>query len=424
MTESKNYLNYFGLKTYDEKLKEYVDDKYIKKVDLPEAIISNIDIVNDLTSGGSDKALSAEQGKELTLALTDLANKIATIKDGYKIGDFSQLGNLKAVVEGKFKFEDEWVYSNSQGIGGVKFTKNYDIYLGSYCSVIKLSESGTKLWEYKDTDLLMGNVYALQVDSQGNVYCATTNGGGLVKLSPAGKKIWNFDTRGTNFIIDSDDNIIFNADENLTKISSSGSKLWNISVNDNDDYSLLLVDSDNNIYYISNTKVVKISSSGEKIWELTGSMNEEAAIDSKNNIYFACEDGIEKISSSGDKIWSYPSLSNILNIAIDKEDNVYFDNEEKLIKLSPTGSKIWEIASNYKYSKKITFDDKGYVYYAYDEYFVKITSSGNIIWKTYQPHMGSYISRANGDIYKNTSGIFAKCIENDERKIVGYEVIE
>ena len=132
-----------------------------------------VPIVNDLTTGGTDKALSAEQGKVLFIyaddgkksiadaiigkggsatkddTFKDLAAKIAGIKTGYGVGDVIPEENVKALK--------------------------------------KLVGAPEKIWEFAGHT---GTVYALSAGPDGSIY----SGGDdkkVFKISSEGKKSGN-----------------------------------------------------------------------------------------------------------------------------------------------------------------------------------------------------------------------------------------
>ena len=136
-----------------------------------------VPVVDDLTSGGKDKALSAEQGKEINTALADLANKVASIKPGYGVGDFIQLGNLKAVVEGELLPVKDWEFTGHNAwISSVAVDDQGNVYSGGDSKkVIKISPSGSKIWEFTGHTK---RISCVAIDDQGNVYL----GGGEHKV--------------------------------------------------------------------------------------------------------------------------------------------------------------------------------------------------------------------------------------------------
>ena len=224
-----------------------------------------VPVVDDLTSGGTDKALSAEQGKEINAALADLANKVAAIKPGYGVGDFIQLGNLKAVVEGELLPVKDWEFTGHTGsVNSVVVDGQGNIYSGSDDKkVIKISPSGSKLWEFTGHT---SGVNSIAVDDQGNVYSGDRDNK-VVKISPTGSKIWEF-TGHTNWVysvaVDDQGNVYSGGDDKkIIKISPSGSKIWEFTGHTSSVNSVA-VDEQGNIYSgSSDNKVMKIKQEGD-----------------------------------------------------------------------------------------------------------------------------------------------------------------
>ena len=324
-----------------------IDATIARKTDLSKVSdsISNIEIVNDLTSGGSNKALSAEQGKEINTALADLANKVAAIKPGYGVGDFIQLGNLKAVVEGELMPVKDWEFTGHTGwIYGLAIDDQGNVYSGSTDKkVMKISPSGSKIWEFTGHT---GSVNSVAVDDQGNVYSGS-NDKKVMKISPSGSKIWEF-TGNTGSVMS------------------------------------VAVDDQGNIYSCSyDGKVIKISPSGTKIWEFTGHGGtiRSLAVDDQGNVYSGGDDQkVMKISPSGTKIWEFTGNTNYIDsVAVDNQGNVYSSSrDQKVMKISPSGSKIWEFTGHTGSVNSVAVDDQGNVYSGGDDKKVmKIKQEGD-----------------------------------------------
>ena len=287
-----------------------------------------VDVVDDLTTGGSDKALSAEQGKEINAALADLVTKIANIKDGYKIGDFIQLGNLKAVVEGELSPVKDWEFTgNSSSVNSVAVDGEGNVYSASNDKVFKISPSGSKIWEFTEHTNWVNSV---AVDGEGNVYSGGADNK-VMKISPSGSKIWEF-TGHANFV------------------------------------NSVAVDEQGNVYSGSgDKKVMKISSSGSKIWEFTGHTGSarSVAVDGEGNVYSGARDNkVMKISPSGSKIWEFTGHAGVVwCVTVDGEGNVYSGgSDNKVMKISPSGSKIWEFTGHTGSVSSVAVDDQGNVY--------------------------------------------------------------
>ena len=364
-----------------------IDDTIARKTDLSSVSdnIKNIDIVNDLITGGSDKALSAEQGKEINTALADLANKVAAIKPGYGVGDFIQLGNLKAVVEGELLPVKDWEFTGyTDYVSSVAVDGQGNVYSGSYDKkVMKISPSGSKIWEFAGHS---SSVSAVSVDGQGNVYSGASDNKAM-KISPSGTKIWEF-TGHTDYIrsvaVDGQGNVYSGSyDKKVMKISPSGSKLWEFTGH-TDVVNSVAVDGQGNVYSGSNDqKVMKISPSGSKLWEFTGYTTciRSVAVDGQGNVYSGSDNKkVIKISPSGSKIWEFTGYSNnVWSVAVDGQGNVYSgSNDQKVMKISPSGSKLWEFTGYSNRIVSVAVDTQGNVYSgSFDKKVMKIKQEGD-----------------------------------------------
>ena len=224
-----------------------------------------VPVVNDLTSGGVDKALSAEQGKEINTALADLANKVAAIKPGYGVGDFIQIGNLKAVVEGELLPVKDWEFTgHTYYVISVAVDDQGNVYSGSWDKkVMKISPSGSKIREFTGHEDFVNSV---TVDDQGNVYSGGSDKK-VMKISPSGSKIWEFlgHTGTVNSVAVDDQGNVYSGgnDKKVMKISPSGSKVWEFTGNTIAIRSVA-VDDQGNVYSGgSDKKVMKIKQEGD-----------------------------------------------------------------------------------------------------------------------------------------------------------------
>ena len=288
-----------------------------------------VPVVNDLTTGGTDKALSAEQGKVLFQSVddgkdliakaiidkdgqaskedsfSDLASKIKAIKTGYGVGDFIQLDNLKAVVEGQLLPVIDWEFdAHLSYIYSLAVDNQGNVYFGSSDNkVIKISPSGSKVWEFTEHT---AGVRSVSVDNQGNIYSGAADKK-VIKISSSGSKVWEFTghTAGVRSVsVDNQGNIYSGSSDNkVIKISPSGSKVWEFTEHTGTVYSLA-VDNQDNIYSgAADKKVIKISPSGSKVWEFTGHTSTvySLEVDGLENVYSGSWDSkVMKIKQEGD----------------------------------------------------------------------------------------------------------------------------
>ena len=197
LIDNINILNKDKVETVEGKglsTKDYTAAEQTKLKDIEEKA-NKTEIINDLTSGGIDKALSAEQGKVLFQNVDDgklqianaiidkgqsgvsnnssfqeLATGIRSIKTGYGVGDIIKPADVKVLsrtdekVPNKiWEFTGHTIYVNS-----VAVDSQGNVYSGSWDNkVMKISPNGTKIWEFTGHT---GAVNSVAVDSQGNVY--------------------------------------------------------------------------------------------------------------------------------------------------------------------------------------------------------------------------------------------------------------
>ena len=207
-----------------------------------------VPIVNDLTTGGVNKALSAEQGKVLFQSVdsgkkliakaiidkegkaskedtfSDLANKIKNIKTGYGVGDIIQPGNLKAIVTGDLLPVKDWEFTgHTKTVNSVAVDDQGNVYSGSSDNkLMKISPSGSKIWEFTGHS---NNVNSVAVDDQGNVYSGS-NDTKVMKISSGGSKIWEFTGHQYNVnsvAVDDQGNVYSgSSDKKVMKIKQKG----------------------------------------------------------------------------------------------------------------------------------------------------------------------------------------------------------
>ena len=320
-----------------------------------------VPVVDDLTSGGSDKALSAEQGKEINTALADLANKVAAIKPGYGVGDFIQLGNLKAVVEDSSIPQKTWEKQvGSSSISKLSAGNNDHIYMIDSNKIYKLTSDGTLdletaigstqeikainnviyVGEYKKIKVFntqlnviktistLGWTYNYIVDKMGNFYYHDFSGNNIVKLNgETYEKLDGFKNYSSSFHID-DQGYIYNFNSTtLYKNNTEKEQVWGVTFFDegNDRITSMSVDALGNIYCAtSKGRVVKISSHGEILWEqelMPG--NNRLITNSYNDVYVTNETKLYKIGATGKVIWAFDSGKDVQCVDVDALGFIY-----------------------------------------------------------------------------------------------------
>ena len=331
-------------------------------VDIEEKL-DKTDIVNDLTTGGTDRALSAEQGKTLEwskLNKTDIVNDLTT----------GGVDKALSAEQGKtlFTYADNGKKSIADAIvgKGVDATKSDDFNtLADKISKIKtgygvgdvLPEESvevektfvqgqpTKVWEFTEHNSW---IRALAVGPDGSIYCGGDKKS-VFKISPNGQKVWEFTghTDSVYALAVGPDGSIYSGgdDKKVFKISPNGQKIWEFTGH-TDDVCALAVGSDGSIYSGgADRKVFKISQNGQKIWEFTehNSWIRALAVGPDGSIYCGGDKkSVFKISPSGRKVWEFIEPENtIYALAVGPDGSIYCCGEfHEIFKISPGGREI------------------------------------------------------------------------------------
>ena len=93
----------------------------------------------------------------------------------------------------------------------------------AYCAV-KVSSTGTVLWQDRISDGLVGGPYSIGIDGSGNAWVGT-EAGGILKFSGSGSPLLSGLTGGFGVAVDAAGNLWGREDAGLVKLSNSGSVL-------------------------------------------------------------------------------------------------------------------------------------------------------------------------------------------------------
>lgn len=367
-------------------------DADIKRVESQK--LNKADIVNDLTTGGADKALSAEQGKTLFTyadngkkSIADaivgkgvdatksdsfgvLADKISKIKTGYGVGDVLPEGNVE-VRKTSTPPKKIWEFTGHTGeVNALAIASDGSIY--SCCDdekVFKISPNGQKIWEFTQHTK---RVWSVKVALDGSVYSSGEDNK-IFKISPDGQKIWEYRWPGRflgRLAVGPDGSVYASGfDCKVAKISPDGKQVWRFN-NQAGDITAIAVGQDGSVYSgDSKHKVFKISPDGQKVWEFVGHTDTVhcLAVDSNGSIYSGAGDGdsrVFKISSDGQKIWEFSEhTSDVYVLAVGPDGSVYSSGgDSRIFKLSPSGRKIWEFEGDASRTRALAVGQDGSIY--------------------------------------------------------------
>ena len=376
-------------------------------------------IVNDLTTGGVDKALSAEQGKvlfqnvdngkiQIANAIIDkgetgvsnrssfkeLATKIKSIKTGYGVGDSIKAENLKTLYrDGKPILEKVWEYKEYSTIPvrfpivGINVDGSNSCYIctrpnmnnnmsNSYGKVIKLSSTGQKIWETKIEKQEV--IISSATNKQGTTYVATSKAS-IVTISSDGRIVDDRQhvSNPSSFFraelaTDEIGNMYASDDSGkIIKVSPNRNMLWeyNIGISDT---ARIKVDNQGNVYALHRHPtipdmqlVIKISPTGQKLWGVIIPYCPQFIPDNQSNLYIGDFNGVfMKLSSTGQKLWELNiHFGGVTALTVDGEDNSYSCGADNIIrKISPDGKVLLEFKDIRTGVRDIATDSKNDIY--------------------------------------------------------------
>lgn len=351
-----------------------------------------VPIVNDLTTGGTDKALSAEQGKVLfTYAddgkksiadaiigkggsatkddtFKDLAAKIAGIKTGYGVGDEVPAENLKVKSISDSGLNKVWEFTEHVGdVMAIAIGSDGYVYSGGDDKrVVKLSPDGKKVWECD----VRGIVYRIKVSDDGNIYASGIFG--VCRISPSGVLVWltNLNSQVLGFTLLKDGKFICGRkDGNVTKVDSDGKVEFTkkVSSKSGDDawINVAIHNSvDDAIYVFGSDRVYEINADGTVITTRSFSgWIMKVYVQSKSEIYLTdYRNMVKKISFTSAKKWTFHTPSEAFAVTVDQNGDVYAGAGPTIYKLSPEGKEIYRFNGHTDAVRALVTEKNDYVY--------------------------------------------------------------
>lgn len=371
-----------------------------------------VPIVNDLTTGGTDKALSAEQGKVLfTYAdegkksiadaiigkggsatkddtFKDLAAKIAGIKTGYGVGDVIDTPNVVAVEDDQTSPVPQWEVSCQATI-----------------RALATSPSNAKL--------------AIIFDTGSDVKVLNADGGDVLGFST------NEGLYGVCF--DSSGNYVLSGYSNLYKHSSSGERLFRVDLSGANGVRAV-ISSDGYIYAAgSGINLRKITPNGKVIKEFTfGTYTKALYEDAEGYLYVNGDYSLKVYKNNGQDLILVWNISRVSDLSLDGLGNAHTIKSGTYTRYSRDGTRILE-KNGLPDSYGLTVDHTG-TPYIYGEFgLAKLSKKGGVVWTTGEKISG-YDSKAvtggYAEVYYSRYSKLVKLKNSGKYAIVGYEVIK
>ena len=320
--------------------------------------LNKTDVVNDLTTGGVDKALSAEQGKTLFTYADNGKKSIADAIVGKgvsatKSDDFNTLADKISKIKTGYGVGEELSGENVEEIKTFHTYENV-----SDCELLQ------KKLEYvkDDKTIECGEPSALAVNDSVCPYVVTSSG-----------EIFSFDydlffnyvsygylpitaisTRPGDDVFTAYEGkqILFGSNTGITHDDNNDrayNRWWVIKLNSG---QINVIKTHGRYIYCGvENKVIEVSNNLKKSWEFTlhTAQVNAVAVDKNRNVYSGGADNkVFKISPDGEKIWEFTLHTAAVNaLAVDNEGYVYSGGADCTVyKISPDGKKVWEDKTN------------------------------------------------------------------------------
>lgn len=322
--------------------------------------LNKTDIINDLTTGGTDKALSAEQGKTLFMYADNGKKSIADAivgkgVDATKSDDFNTLADKISKIKTGYGVGEEVPVEEIKTFHPYENESDYEV----SCIKLVVKKSGNDTIE-------PGDPTSLAVDTNRRVRVGTSNG-----VLYTFNEFFQYDciVYGYKSIIalsTDPSSYVYRAHERSTSITRSvtgavgheGETVNYRMVIDIGQGPVRAITS--KYYYLycgAGNKVVEVTNGLRKSWEFTGHTAQvnAVAVDKHEtkvkdwNIYSGGADNkVFKISTDGKKIWEFTLHTAAVNaLAVDDDGYVYSGGADCTIyKISSDGKKVWERKTN------------------------------------------------------------------------------
>lgn len=380
-----------------------------------------VDVVDDLTSGGKDKALSAEQGKVLFQYANDgkdkiasaivgkgvnaskndsfnsLATKISNIKTGYGVGDVISEKNINVIKVNKPTPRIAWMHKAG-------FSSDFRIYRNAYheeciCYVYEkslvtmsnfLKMNWTKTFDYEMCS--MGS-------QKDGCIIALDHNDGLYKLNNSGDVVWNktiFGKKYGQLFVDDSDNIYVSYNEELIKLTADGNLDWSLKIEGarvtgcafDNDFIYAVLNDGNNMKINYNGSIVSKTKNSDKAFTCV-------VFDNDKEYLYMCDNrtpyyvNLKKVDKNFNVIWNKADawMNNFYDIkvkslVVDYQNNIYGagDVMTELKGYQPDGSHIFSFSqwpSSTSGSKYISLDSENNIYVKSNGYIIKVEGVKN-----------------------------------------------
>lgn len=383
-------------------------------------------IVDDLVSGGRDKALSAEQGKVLFQSVDkgkdliakalvdknvhaskdesfgDLANKIKEIKGGtsgggYGVGDIIEAQKIEPITKDNYKYKlalknkCHECFLDGQGnyyvINVTEISKDPHI-LTKY-ALIKYDKDGCMVWDNKDVTYYF-------LDGEDNIYIGNTSH--LIKYDKNNNEVWKVNLFGTKLqriSSDNEGNFYEHEDNKLIKYNKEKVELWEIKSVDK-----YVHDDKGNVYTANDTSIIKYNKDGVKVWTKEFHCDSGLSVDKNGYLYFIVKDGKEyqlmSLDENGETRLTSEKSNKKISFDFNGTDMVIAKISSNVIVYSShTASERWKVEG-----RRFKCDNQGNIYVqSARNKLIKYHENGKILHDYSDNNLRDYRLDEKGNLY-------------------------
>ena len=404
-----------------------------------EKKIFKTELVNDLTTGGVDKALSAEQGKVLFQSVDkgkdliakalvdknvqaskdesfgDLANKIKEIRtsEGYGLGDVIEPEKIEPITKDNYKYKFD---------SKIEYNKYFFDGEGNLYVILIGNDNNKTLLKYdKNGDIVIKSVLVKYyfLDKENNIFIRSVMEGlrKYDKNNEAVNILPRERTPNADYMCLDDEGNLYTLVNSMivTKYNKDNVEMWSIS-----DVSSFVVDGKMNVYGMNKDGLVtKYSKDGVKLWAKEFNCGSRLSVDKEDYLYFIAKNNKEyqvvKVDGDGNVLLTSEKKGQGPKFSINCKGKLIVHFPTKLLVYNVDNSKSWEVSSDSGINYMC--DKQGNIYVSKDRYnLIKYDGDGKLLHDYSVKHLRDYKLDDEDNLYMIVSKSLIKYDTNNSKE--------
>lgn len=400
-------------------------------------------IVDDLVSGGRDKALSAEQGKVLFQSVDkgkdliakalvdknvqaskdesfgDLASKIKEIKgnapgEGYGVGDIIDPKKIEPMTKDNYKYKlasknkCHKCFLDGQGNYYVIYVSktSKDPHILTKYVLIKYDKDGCTVWDNEDFTYYF-------LDGEDNIYIG--NAFGLIKYDKDNNYVWNNSLLNDNLkriSSDNEGNFYVHRGNDLLKYNKDNDQLWKIQF-----VREFVHDGKGNVYTANDSSIIKYNKDGVKVWTKEFHCDSGLSVDKNGYLYFIVKDGKEyqlmSLDENGETRLTSEKSNNKISFDFNGTDMVIAKISSNVIVYSShPASERWKVEG-----RGFKCDNQGNIYVRNrKDKLIKYAENGEILHDYSDNNLRDYRLDEKDNLYVTLKKVLIKYDSNNTKQ--------